>query len=916
MEHITVTRKDGSTTYVLNDHGTMVSSAKQIRSLLEEDYVDIELVSVSVPNVKLGDYIDVYGRRYTVNQLPSVEKKGSRNHMVKIRFEGDQYTMSRVAYMLSGDTTSLSLQDVRGNSLIGDIGVFLDVMVANLNRVFPGEWETGVYPSGTAADTLITFDDDDNCLSVLQTLCDVFDSEFDITTSNGVNYINIRERNVVFPYSFKYGKMNGLYELSRGNSDSDNIINKMYVYGGTKNLTQNYLCDRLVLRNKTKSTSFIKDDTQIALNGVFEGVKVYDDIYPEREGTLTSIDTANRLKVADSSMFDLNEKWQDTTSDYAWWLSLKGLTDTTEHHTVYQDSVVNSTKYLMAGTSAKLHFNSGNLAGYDFEVSSYDHATHTITLKRQTDERGLEIPNDDDAAFQAGVGDKYTLTDIMLPQSYITAAQQRLSAAAQADFDKVCVPRVKYELKIDELYIQEHCPNDVVAIDCGDYVTLTDADFVGSSTNVRVRRVERNLLSRYEYVLELEDVGVFRERRRISRKEVIRQRVSGNVFQFQPTNSISDITNDVDFHGNELVNAVVEKRTTDPATPSEGQIYYNTTAKKTKQYDGTSWKDMVATYNFGVCSTTQSTQIKQVSIPSVTELYPGLAVTVKFTYKNVQLNPKLKINNLDAVDMMQYGTTRFSTTDETNGWYAGSVLTFVYDGTNFVLAGKTNTNTVNYYNNTSFMNVYGVCHSTKWDTDKSVTLPSGGSIYLEANGYLTVHFDNAVNTGSSMHVSNGGSFPIYHGGNPIKAGTIEDGDTALFILTRAIQDGAWVLLAVDRAQKSTIVYFIAAGYKPGITPPVSHFSDYLFMPMTYSDSFTYDTVIALGDMVALKEQGRLGCVMIGTQANDTSFAELIGKGNNAFFVFRNFENSMVKTYSLTPYHHESVEEGYWEVKKL
>lgn len=315
--------------------------------------------------------------------------------------------------------------------------------------------------------------------------------------------------------------------------------------------------------------------------------------------------------------------------------------------------------------------------------------------------------------------------------------------------------------------------------------------------------------------------------------------------------------------------------------------------------------------NYGVCSSFQSTQIKQVSIPSVTELYTGLAVTVKFTYQNVKFNPKLKINNLDAVDMMQYGTTIFGTTDATNGWYAGSVLTFVYDGTNFVLDGKTNTN----YTNPSFMNVYGVCHSTKWDTDKSVTLPSGGNIRLEDNGYLTVHFDNAVKTGSMMHVSNGGSYPIYHCGNPIKAGTIEEGDTALFIFTRSIQDGAWVLLAVDRAQKSTIVYFIAVGYKPGITPPVSHFSDYLFMPVTYSDSFTYDTGIALGDMVALKRQGRLGCVSISTQAIDSSFAELIGEGNNAFFVFRNFENSMVKTYSLTPYHHESVEEGYWEVKE-
>lgn len=598
MEFITVTRKDGHTNYVLNGHGTMVKSAKQIRNLLEEDYVDVELESITVPDIRFGDHIDVYGRRYWVNQLPVIEKHGSRNHAIKVRFEGVQYTMARVTYMLSVETTDLTLQDVRGNSLIGDISIFLDVMVANLNRVFPGEWAVGVYPSGTAADTLITFGDDDNCLSVLQTLCDVFDSEFDITTVSGVNYINIRERNVVFPYPFKYGKMKGLYELSRSNSGSDNIVNKLYVYGSTKNLSQNYLCDRLVLRNRTKSTSFIKDDTLIAQNGVFEGVKIYDDIYPDREGTLTAVDSSNRLKFRDSNMFDLNERWQNATSDYEWWLELNGLEDTTENRENYTDNIVGSTKYLIAGKSAMLHFNSGNLAGYDFEITSYDHSTRAFTIKRQTDERGLEIPNDDDAAFQAGVGDKYTLADIMLPQNYITAAQQRLRAAAQADFYKVCVPRVKYELKIDELYVKKHCHNDVVAIDCGDYVTLTDTDFVGSSTNVRVRRVERNLLSRYEYILELEDISVFRDRRRIAKIDVLETQAENNSFHFPTSKNLSDVNNDVDYHNHQIINVVIDNRTTAPDSPVEGQLYYNSVSKQTKQYDGLRWFNLGSEFTY------------------------------------------------------------------------------------------------------------------------------------------------------------------------------------------------------------------------------------------------------------------------------------------------------------------------------
>lgn len=498
--------------------GTTVYSAKQVRSLLEEDYVEIVLESVESTHVYIGDTITVYSRPYTVNQLPETEKTGSRRFRHTIRFEGVQYSMARVAFLLNVDTTSLALQDVSGSSLIGDIKTFLDVLVANMNRVYPGKWAVGNYPSGTDADTFITFEEDANCLSVLQTLCDTFDVEFYITTESGVHRINIGPVGNAFAYTFSYGRHKGLYELTRANSDSDNMANKLYVYGGTKNLTQNYLCDRMLLAGKIKSTSFVKNDSLIAQYGLFEKVMVYDDIFPEREGSVTAIDSSNRLKFTDSTMFDLNETWPAnqtaSSTDYLYWLSLKGLTHSQTNLDNYNSNVAGTTKCLIAGTTAKVHFNSGMLAGYDFEISSYVHSTHTFTLKRKEDERGLELPNDNDAAYQIGVGDTYTLSDIMLPQSYIQSAQARLLAAANADLAKLSSPRVRFTLKIDELFIKEKCPSAEVAIDCGDTVPLADTDFVSSATNVRVRKVERNLLNRYEYTLELEDVTMLRDRRR------------------------------------------------------------------------------------------------------------------------------------------------------------------------------------------------------------------------------------------------------------------------------------------------------------------------------------------------------------------------------------------------------------------
>ena len=68
-------------------------------------------------------------------------------------------------------------------------------------------------------------------------------------------------------------------------------------------------------------------------------------------------------------------------------------------------------------------------------------------------------------------------------------------------------------------------------------------------------------------------------------------------------------------------------------------------------------------------------------------LLPGVTVHIKFNNANSADNPKLKFNgeaDANAKAIMQYGTTAAGKTSETNGWYAGAVVSFTYDGTNWI----------------------------------------------------------------------------------------------------------------------------------------------------------------------------------------------------------------------------------------
>lgn len=94
----------------------------------------------------LGDQIDVYGKTYTLNQLPGIKKTGNRNFEYTLTFEGVQYELIDAQFLLPDDTVL--------DSFTGDLEDFLGILIGNLTRVYPGKWVLGVFPANTEFKTL------------------------------------------------------------------------------------------------------------------------------------------------------------------------------------------------------------------------------------------------------------------------------------------------------------------------------------------------------------------------------------------------------------------------------------------------------------------------------------------------------------------------------------------------------------------------------------------------------------------------------------------------------------------------------------------------------------------------------------------------------------------------------------------
>lgn len=481
MEQIIIKRGNTLIPIASKKTATSIKSATQNVALLGDDTLNIVVVSPFKLDFLIGDTTFVYGNIYKLNRLPKVKKNGMYEFEYELEFEGAQYDMMRVTYDLTIDTTSNQLADVSGDSLTGNLRRFATVMVSNLNRVFKNMWVLGECPD-TAEDKTLTFSESENCLSVIQNLCKEFDTEFEVLYSGySEKYtINFKKIGKTFPYKFEFGKNNGLYQLTRENVSTSNIVTRLKVYGSMENITAKYRAQRLCLPNRSKRDSYIEDAAAVRKYGIWEARKYFDDIKPSRTGKVEKVFSDSVLKFVDSTMFDLNEKDES-----------------------------GNTKYLLAETSAKVHFNTGNLAGYEFEVHSYDHATHTFTLKKQTDERGNVFPSESTPAFRFSAKDEYKLIDIALPQSYIDAAESELAKQGQTYYNQNSQPKVQYGLSVTDSFLASMLSNETNGnvIWVGDYIPVKDSD-VDVDKSVRVKSFKRDLMKDYSYTLTISDMSI------------------------------------------------------------------------------------------------------------------------------------------------------------------------------------------------------------------------------------------------------------------------------------------------------------------------------------------------------------------------------------------------------------------------
>jgi hypothetical protein len=413
------------------------------RSIMGENTAQISFSLPYYTEFLIGDTITIYGDTFRLKKSAEWDKISSKEFRYKMEFRSVLYDLGEVNFLFLDDNNELKELDF---SLMGTADTFVDLIVANANRAQSG-WSKGTVD---VTDTRNLTFSRQNCLQVLSTLAQEFETEFWIIGQT----IHLTKKGANSGLTLQYGQGNGLYTLSRKNK-GDDIYTRLYALGGNKNLPGDYRNYSTRVKMPVATGAYLEQN--VDKYGVIEHSEIFEEIYPKRVGTITSVVAGDPLKFSDSSLdFNLNNQ-------------------------------------MLPGISAKVIFQTGQLAGYRLEIAEggYNHTTKQITLRESDTEKALVIPS---ALIAPQVGDTYFFEDVSMPSSYITAAEQAVEVAGAALLAKNCNPKHIYSGAPDRIQFKKAA----WVLGLGEYVTIKDAQ-TSTSESVRVLSYSRDINEPYLY---------------------------------------------------------------------------------------------------------------------------------------------------------------------------------------------------------------------------------------------------------------------------------------------------------------------------------------------------------------------------------------------------------------------------------
>ena len=382
----------------------------------------------------------------------------------------------------------------------------LQMFVDNMNSRDKG-WTVGECIDGV--ETLIAYDHN-FCIDALTRMASTFKTEYEFVGK----CVSLRkiEYNKSNPLPLSYGRGNGFKPgVGRSNTGDNPPTEILFVQGGTDNIDPSkYGSSELLLpKNQTlaydgehfededgftasNARRYIVDEAGFSirrydkeLSSLAEDSLDCSEIYPKRVGTVSTVVVVDE----ENNFYD----FVDTSIP----------------------SSLNYEDYLIEGETMTVIFQSGMLAGREFEVKYYHDSVKGKAARRfeivPADIDGQTMPN---TTFAPKAGDKYAVFKCMLPTAYICdnatktgASWDMFRAAIKHLFDNEDL-EFTFTGELDGIWSKKDWVNIGGRIKLGGYIRFSDEQFQKDGVLVRITGIKDYINKPHSPVIELSNTTV------------------------------------------------------------------------------------------------------------------------------------------------------------------------------------------------------------------------------------------------------------------------------------------------------------------------------------------------------------------------------------------------------------------------
>lgn len=343
-------------------------------------------------------------------------------------------------------------------------------------------------------------------LSALASTADLYETEFYIEeTAHRVFTINIGKKAITTSLTMKYGGDDAFSDIERNEVTDNKKVTRLVAMGGTKNILPTYRggSKRLLLPDK-----MYLDSANIDPNHPLEGTHTWEDIYPSMMHATDDWDSTVAYAVGDMVVYN-NTSWtclvsntnQAPSEGTYWQISEGTVTEFISEYKLIDKNLtfnpLDPTLIMSDGTIPKIHFITGNLAGYEFPIADFNKETKQITIQSIQDGNDSVLPT---AGYTFKAGDQFNVVDFYMPQSYITKAENYLAAKATEWLQKYSVDQITYKGSVNRVWSAQ---NQIEIVE-GDLIQVVDTDF-GINIQYRITQVKRYIRENYRYEIVLDN---------------------------------------------------------------------------------------------------------------------------------------------------------------------------------------------------------------------------------------------------------------------------------------------------------------------------------------------------------------------------------------------------------------------------